>query len=255
MQMQLWKGFVVSPLRIMGAGVGRFYIPASECIWCINIMAINEYIIGYTVQKLLGEWSLERRKLYLLSDNVVHPITVDPSGGSRPAFMQSECVSIFENSVIEHDYGSSEQSELVSVPLWPQLAPLQQYVYSQVGHVMPAGHAIVSVSRVCSGVLYRSYTSGAGKAADPAAFCRSQWKLLGYDIADAWLLSGLVNCGYTHSHRMLLKHYIAHLNQNHLFDDPAVAARYAKETNVRVAEHAPFFVYGLYLLASSVMTE
>jgi hypothetical protein len=73
------------------------------------------------------------------------------------------------------------------------------------------------------------------------------WALLGYDVADGSLLSGLSNCGYTPEEREHLQQRFAqHMNRFHLFDDLDQALAFKDETNKRVPEHAPFFVYGLY---------
>lgn len=71
---------------------------------------------------------------------------------------------------------------------------------------------------------------------------------LGYDVADAGLTSGLMNCGYTDDATQLREHWARHLNRCHLFSDRARALHFLRITSERVPEHAPFFVYGLYLL-------
>ena len=72
------------------------------------------------------------------------------------------------------------------------------------------------------------------------------WCVLGYDVADQWLTSGLSNCGYVRNERAELQtEWARRLNVHHLFDDPEDARLFVKATNQRVPEHAPFFVYGL----------
>jgi len=77
------------------------------------------------------------------------------------------------------------------------------------------------------------------------------WILLGYDVADASLLSGLSNCGYMPEERQpLQQRFTQQLNRFHLFNDLDQAFAFKAETNKRVPEHAPFFVYGLYRIPS-----
>jgi hypothetical protein len=72
------------------------------------------------------------------------------------------------------------------------------------------------------------------------------WRLVGYDVADQWLLSGLSNCGYSVQERDPWRaRWGATLNESHLFDDRAAARAFAIATNQRVREHAPFFVYAV----------
>lgn len=73
-------------------------------------------------------------------------------------------------------------------------------------------------------------------------------EFLGYDVGDAGLLSGLMNCGYDEEAAELRERFARHLNHHHLFYDRERALHFARLTNERVPEHAPFFVYGLYRL-------
>jgi hypothetical protein len=82
----------------------------------------------------------------------------------------------------------------------------------------------------------------------PAAVDR-RWELLGYDVSDEWLLSGLSNCGYEADEvAPLRQRWGSHLNEHHLFTEVEQAKEFAKVSDQRVAEHAPFFVYGIYEL-------
>jgi hypothetical protein len=75
----------------------------------------------------------------------------------------------------------------------------------------------------------------------------SSWHFLGYDVADQWLVSGLSNCGYIEDEReeWRLK-WSRRINNLHLLLDVDDAHEFAQATNQRVAEHAPFYVYGLW---------
>lgn len=72
------------------------------------------------------------------------------------------------------------------------------------------------------------------------------WPVLGYDVADEWLVSGLVNCGYAREEKQRLsKVWIVSLTRHGLFRDANAAIDFVKVANERVPEHAPFFVYEL----------
>lgn len=76
-----------------------------------------------------------------------------------------------------------------------------------------------------------------------------RWSLLGYDVSDEFLLSGLSDCGYTPKEvRTLGKRWSPYLNNHHLFTDWQQAVEFQEMTDERVVEHAPFYVYGLYLI-------
>ncbi len=77
------------------------------------------------------------------------------------------------------------------------------------------------------------------------------WALLGYDVADVWLLSGLTNCGFdkmTEDVEAFRKKYVPSLNAYHLFDTLEAAKEFQILSDDRVQEHAPFFVFGIWLI-------
>ena len=80
------------------------------------------------------------------------------------------------------------------------------------------------------------------------ASLNSDWRLLGYDVADEHALSGLMNCGYTPQEKpSLAATYAPHLNAFGLFDDPKLADAYVLVSDERVEEHRPFYRYALYV--------
>jgi hypothetical protein len=73
-----------------------------------------------------------------------------------------------------------------------------------------------------------------------------EWELIGYDVTDGGV-SGLMNCGYLVEDKMKLAPVWApKLNQHHLFTDVRDALAFLPVTEQRVAEHAPFFVFGIW---------
>ncbi|WP_133511282.1 hypothetical protein [Candidatus Thiosymbion oneisti] len=79
------------------------------------------------------------------------------------------------------------------------------------------------------------------------------WSFLGYDIADRYGLSGLTNCGFDPNIENvgeLRLRWAVHLNEHHLFDDIDRAVEFKDWSNIRVREHAPFFVYGIWLISA-----
>jgi len=74
------------------------------------------------------------------------------------------------------------------------------------------------------------------------------WVLLGYDVGDRYCLSGLSNCGYGAERDRWAAEWGESLNDYHLFSDPHRADAFARANDARVSEHAPFTVFGLYLI-------
>ncbi len=77
------------------------------------------------------------------------------------------------------------------------------------------------------------------------------WSFLGFDVSDQWLLSGLSNCGFLPELDDIASQrakWGPQLNQHHLFDSLDAATAFKDFSNLRVQEHAPFFVFGLWLV-------
>jgi hypothetical protein len=83
----------------------------------------------------------------------------------------------------------------------------------------------------------------------PIPIGNQNWTSLGFDVSDGSGLSGLSNCGYAKDEVPALRErWGPHLNTYHLFSDVDQAIEFKRLSDNRVREHAPFFVYGLYLV-------
>jgi hypothetical protein len=79
------------------------------------------------------------------------------------------------------------------------------------------------------------------------------WQFLGFDVTDGSFLSGLSDCGYDANERpTLVQQWSPHLNHHHLFDEIGKAFEFRSLSNRRVAEHAPFFVIGLWKISAGL---
>jgi hypothetical protein len=75
------------------------------------------------------------------------------------------------------------------------------------------------------------------------------WEFLGYDVADYFLLSALMNSPYKeHEVEDLKARFASKLNEHHLFATIQPAEAFMLLADERLPEHAPFYVYGLYLV-------
>lgn len=82
---------------------------------------------------------------------------------------------------------------------------------------------------------------------------RAPWTFLGYDVADAWLTSGLWNYGFGvdgMAHVPILRDNGMLLNRFGLFQEMGDAVRYLKIINLIARVEAPFPPYGIWLLDS-----
>jgi hypothetical protein len=178
-----------------------------------------EATIGFDLRSTAPDasWTAGRRTRYLLRREVAAVRSVDPIAWVRPP-------------------GFPRSPEPAG--LWPDLADL-----------FAAAHALDHADAVAVRITALEQDGPAGESAGPIGLPAGRHDLLGYDVADYWLLGGLTNCGYQPGEAAALAPAWAPLlNQWHLFDNPADATAFAAVTDQRVPEHAPFYVYGIYQL-------
>ncbi len=87
----------------------------------------------------------------------------------------------------------------------------------------------------------------------PSPSSRAQaWSLLGYDVSDRWLLSGLSNCGFLPGEdvQAVRKKWSDKLNDYHLFEKLDSAIEFRALSDQRVLEHSPFFIFGIWSIRS-----
>ncbi len=191
-----------------------------------NTMNDGEVLLGFDARvapkTLAPNWDESRRALYLLRRDVSSPLSVD-----RAVWPAAVAAGAQANAL----------------GLWDSRPPLGQKPTA--GGVVTIAISIVwSVMSDAARVLWEPRLSRLVLPADGA------WRLLGYDVADLALISGLSNCGYRQDEVAALRAiWSSRLNDHHLFSAPRPAADFASLTDRRVVEHAPFFACGLYQLS------
>jgi hypothetical protein len=135
-------------------------------------------------------------------------------------------------------------------PLWEDLGQLRGCL-TALGPVTAERHALLAVSWH-SEDGFSTGASALGPYREPTRppVREEGWRLLGYDVSDGGLLSGLSNCGSTDEEAAeARRRWEAHLNAHHLFDALEPAFDFRRASDARVPEHAPFFVFGLWCIA------
>jgi hypothetical protein len=179
----------------------------------------DEATIGFDLRSTVSDpsWTVDRRTRFLLRRDVASVRSVDPLVWVRP-------------------------SGLPPAPgaegLWPSLSDLFAAAHA-VGRADAAAVRITAFEED-GPAPERVHTSG------PAS---GRGDLLGWDVADWYLIGGLTNCGYAPEEAAsLAPAWVPLLNKWHLFDNHGDATAFAAVTEKRVPAHAPFFVYGIYQL-------
>lgn len=192
-----------------------------------------------------ARWSRSGRDLYLLQPTTAWPLSVDQmvwpslfrySKDRGPGYLDIE-------GVIDVTPRSTRDSAL---ELWSSLDEMKAYVMQQPAD--PRRGLEIAVTLLADeAALSREYWRA---VLDPPLSPNEPptgWELLGYDVADEYMLSGLTNCGYSeHEKPSLEKTWANRLNEFGLLTTLEDATEFKKVSDHRVAEHKPFFVYGLF---------
>ncbi|PTL76850.1 hypothetical protein DAT35_47090 [Vitiosangium sp. GDMCC 1.1324] len=211
---------------------------------------VGEWLVGFDARELwldVGrQWEASRRGLYLLREDARKPLATDarvwPSlfGEGLPE-AERERLALRDANL--PDWRGPNP------PLWDDLERMRNSLTS-LGAVREAPYALVAVSWHWDGKPEEGTWQG-GPYREPTvpAMREEGWKLLGYDVADGGLISGLSNCGYTEAEAASLRaKWAGHLNEHHLLGDLERALEFREVSDRRVPEHAPFFVFGLWLI-------
>jgi len=123
------------------------------------------------------------------------------------------------------------------------LKELEQYLAEYSGS-LPGLVWIVAVTCVAEPSIMACRNGGLHLRDDEPSFIDPSWSFSGYDVSDAGNISGLTNCGC--SRNEALPHWIADLNDNHLFQTIEIADEFRQFIDEQVKEHSPFVICGLY---------
>lgn len=185
-------------------------------------------------------WSPERRREFLLRPDIAWPKSVDPMVWP----------SIFRYDTHPYELG------WVAVPDPTDIRHRAHLVWQDYAAMIAAAGAAladsipVRIDVLCERDPRRTDAWGlAASMRPPQDPHESTWRLLGYDVADSGLISGLSNCGYTGAEREECRRtWSPGLNRDGLFTRQNDANGFRAATDRRIPEHAPFFVFALHAL-------
>ncbi len=204
-------------------------------------MRSNELLLGFDAREMWLDvaeyWPEERKRTFLLRQDIVKPLSTD--------IVVWRSVFDVEQTLNRPQWTGPIQE------LWEDLATLQAYLDTAWSErTLPYWIIAVTLQEdVCESEdlleWYARVSSIIPSLRDPA------WAFLGYDVSDKWLLSGLSNCGYGTNEteiQILRETYASDLNEHHLFDALKPAVDFMHFSDERVRAHAPFFVFGIWLI-------
>ena len=172
-------------------------------------------------------WDAKRREGFLLRTDVVQPLSTDTT--VWPALLDS---SLRPPACMGYQ------------TLWNDLECLQSSLVSSAS----SSFATIAVTlRLINDASEADLWRAEVPTTIPALRAET-WSLLGYDVSDKWLLSGLSNCGFLpgENAQALKEKWSDKLNDHHLFDTLDSAMEFRAVSDERAVEHSPFFVFGIW---------
>jgi len=213
-----------------------------------NISTVQETLLGFDAREYWLDpetrWTKANRQLYLLREDRLKPLSIDtwvwPSifdwGNGMSYFKDQSTFNILPGP--QSDWGKPR--------LWESLDDMQHQINT---YWIPSvqSYNMVAVSWFSTPDYSGPNEVWPNVAPLGKAPIDLSWKLLGLDIGDGAMISGLSNCGYNAEEAEQLRLFWSNqLNDHHLFTNLHQANDFRAMTEQRVPEHAPFFVYGLY---------
>lgn len=205
--------------------------------------AAAEGVLGFDV-RLLWEgaddaWTPERRRRFLLREDVARSLSVDPLVWP----------SIFGDGLNEGQCTDLGLGRLG----WPTWRGSNAGLWDDLTAMQAALSGIAAVPRQVISIGLVSAQHGDSIADGPPYLGHASpsvlggaWDLLGFDVADRFLTSGLTNCGYDGKDKVGIAAQWAHLlNEHHLFHRAADALGFCLVADSRVPEHAPFLAFSI----------
>jgi hypothetical protein len=204
-------------------------------------MKAEDLLLGFDARQMSSEdspeWDAQRREDFLLRLDVSRPLSTDT------IVWPSICA---EELRIATALGHQD--------LWSDLQRLQSCTAASERSTTSPYHLVaITLHLTESDEAERDYWQT--QVPHPTPSTRQEgWTFLGYDVSDRWLLSGLSNCGFLPPQDdvpALREQWGKKLNAYHLFDELEHAAAFREFSNRRVVEHSPFFIFGIWLIASN----
>jgi hypothetical protein len=216
--------------------------------------AMTSKLVGFDVrivdrEILAGAWLAERRENFLLRHNAPWVASVDPVvwpsifsfEGEADVSRRFRAIRVTPQDARQQAFG-----------LWRDLRSMLEVLSTQ-----PSEGSILSIP-VAVSLLSEQIPSVEPPWAEvfseptiPTAV-EDSWRLLGFDVADRFLMSGLSNCAYAPTEKETLSAvWSMKLSELGLIRNLEDASAFRAATDRRVQEHSPFFVFGLYALGGS----
>jgi len=219
----------------------------------LDRVSVNQILIRFDVRLHKDDyppdfWNESHRDQFLLSPEIEWPLSCDPLVWPSVFFSK-----IFRNEVTGACGSIEVDPDVDDGNYWLNLEQMKTHYET---HKLPGTKGVLVAFHLFTekipddGVILYSVSNGiqCGIIVNPTTpkLCPEGSEFFGYDVADAAWISGLSNCGYSSDEkRVLRKQWGSRLNSLGLLDTLDDALEFRRLSDKRVAEHAPFWIYGI----------
>lgn len=183
------------------------------------------YILGHSIRRLAPDrdWTEKRRHEFLIRNDISSPKSVDKNVWDE-----------FVSDEVQTDAGP------LPLPTWcdrEKMLEVNQYSVSRTDLVE------LTIGIFIDKVLPEFIDLNEFTSVDTI-----DGNFLGYDVADEGLTSALSNCGYSPEEMIEARLKFSNaINSNGLLTSLDVAKEFLKYSTERIPDHAPFFIFPLYV--------
>ena len=203
---------------------------------------LREQIVGYDARDYRddfgSQWPLRRREQFLYRLDVRKVLSVDTRVWPCVFASMGRPTPFYQPAMQK---------------LWADAGELRGALSEAALHETLPPFRTVAITLVADGAEKHHPTAEQAAALAKPVLLAPKWRLLGFDVADAWALSALSNCGFLPDHDDVVRMrqlWAPHLNEFHLFTELDAASAFRRMSDQRLEfDHAPTFVYGIRLVS------
>ena len=215
---------------------------------------MDRHLLGYDVRLaaetyVAARWDDQARRVFLLRPEIAWPLSVDPM--VWPSIFQYQDANVAARYLPLSGWIDAAPADFPHqvLDLW-QDPDAMVVAYRSGAATSPIARDAVPVAievLTDPGAFAGGHWGPLFDSQAAARTAPDDWVLLGYDVADEGMISGLANCGYDDAAKPdVVRRVVADLNDAGLFDALDAAKAFRTEADARVPEHSPFHIFALY---------
>jgi len=211
------------------------------------VNSLEPTLLGFDIrippEETTALWSPKKRESFLLNPETSHPLSVDDYVWPSVFRYHMPPTAILQRtSTIPINPKYTEKN------LWLNLAKMRDCYGSSVGASERRGVEVAIELMAKSGITLKEFPSSLLYQEKLPSDVPESAFVLGFDVADAGLTSGLNNTTYTVEDKHGLQGWSSRLNEYGLFRALEDAHQFRAVTDERNPRHAPHWVYKLLRL-------